>query len=236
MKKISYQDLSPEALELLKRHNLLKTLVHKEIVENTVAQIEINQDEKDKCLNNYKKANNIDSDDQLSRHISSLGLSKAALEWQLELPLRVQRYSQETFNHKAEARFLSKKEELDRIVYSLIRLRDGFLARELYLRIAGNEADFSDLAARYSQGPEAKTKGIIGPVAMNKAHPSLAEKLRTCQPGQLLEPFSIDDWWLVVRLERYESAQFVNSTAQVMAEEMFQEWIIEQVNSKIKQI
>ena len=71
---------------------------------------------------------------------------------------------------------------------------------------------------------------------MNKAHPSLAEKLRTCQPGQLLEPFSIDDWWLVVRLERYESAQFVNSTAQVMAEEMFQEWIIEQVNSKIKQI
>ena len=30
---------------------------------------------------------------------------------------------------------------------------------------------------------------------MNKAHPSLAEKLRTRQPGQLLEPFSIDDWY-----------------------------------------
>ena len=83
-------------------------------------------------------------------------------------------------------------------MYSLIRLKDGFLARELYLRIAGNEADFSDLAARYSQGPEAKTKGIIGPIAMNKAHPSLAEKLRTCQPAQLLEPFTIDDWWLIV--------------------------------------
>ena len=55
MKKISYQDLSPEALELLKRHNLLKTLVHKEIVENTVAQIELKEDEKDKCLNNTKK-------------------------------------------------------------------------------------------------------------------------------------------------------------------------------------
>ena len=54
MKKISYQDLSPEVLELLRRHNLLKTLIHNEIVENTVAQIEINQDEKDKCLNNYK--------------------------------------------------------------------------------------------------------------------------------------------------------------------------------------
>ena len=88
-----------------------------------------------------------------------------------------------------------------------MRTRDGFLARELYLRIANGEANFADLAAQHSQGNESKTNGIIGPVPLNQAHPILAERLRTSQPGQLQEPFSIDEWWLVLRLERYEPAR-----------------------------
>ena len=113
---------------------------------------------------------------------------------------------------------------------------DGFLARELYLRIAGLEANFADLAAEHSQGPEAKTKGIVGPVPLNQAHPVLSERLRTSQPGQLLEPFRIDDWWLVARLERYEAARFDASTAQAMAQELFQEWIQEKIICKIPRL
>ena len=43
---------------------------------------------------------------------------------------------------------------------------------------------------------------------MTQANPALSERLRTSQPGQLLQPFQIDQWWVVVRLERYEAAQF----------------------------
>ena len=51
---------------------------------------------------------------------------------------------------------------------------------------------FAD-STEFGQGPEAKTKGVVGPVPLNQAHPALSERLRTSQPGQLLEPFRIDD-------------------------------------------
>ena len=122
------------------------------------------------------------------------------------------------------------------VIYSLLRVKDGFLARELYLRIASNEANFSDLAAEFSQGNEAKMKGLVGPVPMNQAHPTLCEKLRTSRPGQLNEPFNIGEWWLVARLERYEPARFDNTTMQAMTQEIFQEQIEEEVVCKLLEI
>ena len=126
------------------------------------------------------------------------------------MPYRIERYCRENYTHKAEERFLARKESLDSVVYSLLRVDNAYIARELYLRIAGKEAEFGELAAQYSQGSEAKTKGIVGPVPMKQAHPILCEKLRTSRPGELLEPFPIENWWLVVRLERFEAARLEN--------------------------
>ena len=141
------------------------------------------------------------------------GLSVSDLEWQAELPLKVQAHCRRHFLHKAEARFLIRKNHLDRVVYSLLRVKDGLLARELYLRIAAEESNFADLAATYAEGPEKSTKGIIGPVPLTQAHPALAERLRTTSPGLLMEPFMIEQWWLVVRLERYTPACFDEAMA-----------------------
>ena len=60
--------------------------------------------------------------------------------------------------------------------------------------------------------------------------------MRTSQPGQLLEPFRIDEWWLVARLERYEPARFDEKTALKMTDELFQEWIEEKVLCKIREL
>ena len=68
---------------------------------------------------------------------------------------------------------------------------------------------------------------------MTQAHPAVSERLRTSQPGQLLQPFQVDQWWLVVRLERYEAAQFDDNTRQRMAQELFQEWLNQELLGKI---
>ena len=236
MPEPTVQNLTPEALALLRRHNMLTALIRAETVAEAVGSEAIPREQCDQLWNSYLSNHKIENDEQLASHLQSLGLDADALHWQLELPVRIQQHSREQFQHKAEARFLAKKEQLDKVVYSLLRVSDGYLARELYLRIAGQEANFADLAAEHSQGPEAKTKGIVGPVPMNQAHPALSERLRTSQPGQLLEPFRIEDWWLVTRLERYEAARFDEGTAQRMAQELFQEWIQEEVLCKIRRL
>ena len=233
---ISVQNLSPETLALLRRHNLIKTLVRAEILRETVEPIELSKEQRDKIWNNFKVENKLDDAEIYADYLKNNGLEEIDLRWQLELPTRIQVYSQEHFQHKAEARFLARKEQLDQVVYSLLRLQDRYLARELYLRISGGEANFADLAANYSQGPEAKTQGLIGPVPMTQAHPALSERLRTSQPGQLLEPFQLDQWWLIVRLERYDAAQFDENTRQRMAQEVFHDSLNQELLGKVRNL
>ena len=232
----SLKELGEEQLALLRYYNTLSSAARAEVLMETLSPIKISSEEKTKIWENYLKSNKSEDNTQLEVKLRRQGLNKAALEWNLQLPYRIERYCRENYTHKAEERFLARKESLDSVVYSLLRVDNAYIARELYLRIAGKEAEFGELAAQYSQGSEAKTKGIVGPVPMKQAHPILCEKLRTSRPGELLEPFPIENWWLVVRLERFEAARFGESTAQAMAQEIFQEWLEEAVTCKLNEL
>jgi parvulin-like peptidyl-prolyl isomerase len=185
-------------------------------------------------MQQFCQQNGVTDQEGLDALLNNQGISADDLRWQVELPLRIQSHCKEHFRHKAEARFLERKTQLDRVVYSLLRVQDGFLARELYLRIAAHEANFADLAGHYAEGPEKGTKGIVGPVPLTQAHPVLAEKLRTSSPGELLEPFRISDWWLVVRLESYTPASFDDAMAAHMANELFEQWVNEETALKMR--
>lgn len=160
-------------------------------------------------------------------------LEPQAMEALIRQPLKLQILGQREFGNRAEARFLQRKAQLDRVVYSLLRLQEPGLARELYLRIDAGEANFADLAAEYAEGPEKATRGIVGPVPLAQAHPALAERLRTAPPGLVLEPFQIKPFWLVVRLESITPASFDGITAARMTQELCEQWISEQVERRL---
>ena len=225
-----------EAIEQLRHNNLLKALIRCKIIEASVKSVKLDESLVDQRWDLYIKQNGIKSDEELEIHLKRNGLNKKSLRWQIELPVRIGLLCKENFSHKAEARFLLKKEKLDKVTYSLLRVKDRHIAQELYLRIAGDEASFADTAAKFSQGPEAKTNGIVGPAPLSSAHPILSEHLRTIQPGQLQEPIFVDGWWIVIRLEAYQAARFEEATAKTMAQELFQEWVEEEVLCKLEQI
>ena len=177
-----------------------------------------------------------DSIEQWPELLEGLGRTEEDVLGRLQHVVRRQHFIRERFSPKAEARFLERKNELDQVVYSLLRLENSFLARELYLQIESGESNFADLAKRYAEGPERNTNGIVGPVSLTQAHPSLVEKLRVAQPGVLLEPFRIADWWLVVRLERYSPATFSDEISDRMCQEMFDAWIAEQTATTLSRL
>lgn len=188
--------IGAQGLDLLREHKLLETLIERMLISSLIAEVELD----------------------------AASLEAAPSEPQ-ERQLRLAKLARDQFGAKAEARFLQQKGRLDRVVYSLLRLDSRSQAQELYLQIAHGEADFPELASRFSQGPERSTNGVVGPVPLNQAHPSLADKLRAAQPGALLEPFRIDRWWVVVRLERYAAASFDARMAEQMSVELLQEWL-----------
>ena len=234
MNPATLESLSPETLALLRQHNLLMPLVKSEVIKAAVGEIPVSREETAELLEQYCKQRGLQAGEELENHLSSAGLTHTDLAWQISLEKKIVLHCRQKYLNKAEARFLEKKEQLDQVVYSLLRVRDGLLARELYLRIAEHEVDFNEVACEYSEGQERNTKGIIGPVPLTQAHPILAERLRTIKTGELVEPFSVEGWWLVVRLERYAPARFNEETAEKMARELFQAWVNEQSEVKIK--
>jgi len=227
-------ELQPDQLIAeLRRHNLLPTLMQRRVVGEAVAGEQVAEEELEQAREAYFRKNGIEDDVALQRFLLNQGLSYNDLIWNISLPLRIRAHCSKHFRHKAEAHFLSRKNQLDKVVYSLLRVKDLFLARELYLRIEAGEASFADLAAEYAEGPEKQTNGIVGPVPLTQAHPALAERLRTNTPGVLNPPFRLSEWWLVMRLESYTPASFDDATALRMAEELFNQWVNEETTRKM---
>jgi parvulin-like peptidyl-prolyl isomerase len=233
---LTLPEFSCQQLALLRRHNLLAPLVRQQVIAEAVEAVELSDEQRDLLLKTFLQRQQLEDPEDLAAYLRDRGMKQSDLAWQLELPLRIEEHCRQAFLHKAEAHFLERKNQLDQVVYSLLRVKDRFLAQELYLRIRGQEANFADLAARYAEGPEQRTNGIVGPVPLTQAHPALAERLRTSAPGQLMEPFPIADWWLVVRLESYTPASFDETTAQRMASELFDQWANEETTLRVRQL
>ena len=233
---LSINTLNADAFSLLRRHNLLRTLVERQVIDEAVENSSLSEEEQKQARESFTQRNRLQSPEDIDAYRGKLGLGPEDLDHQILRAYRIQKHCETDFQAKAEAHFLTRKTQLDQVVYSLLRVKDGALARELYLRIANREANFADLAAAHAQGPERSTKGIVGPVPLTQAHPQLADRLRTSSPGVLKEPFRIDEWWLVTRLESYTPATFSPDVAKQMSKELFDVWVGEETDSRISKL
>jgi len=222
-----------EGRALLSRFNLLKPLMEQMVTQQAIANIVVSDEMLEEGRLGLLKQQGYEGIEQWPQLLEELERSNDEVLDRLRQGIRRRTFMRERFSAKAEARFLDRKNELDQVVYSLLRLSNSFLARELYLQIESGESNFADLAKRYAEGPERNTNGIVGPVSLTQAHPVLVEKLRVAQPGVLLEPFRISDWWLVVRLERYSPATFSDEVSDQMCREMFEAWVEEETSKNL---
>jgi parvulin-like peptidyl-prolyl isomerase len=227
-------EIPPDLRRQLARHQLLLPLLRQSVIAAAVADVVLEDEERRQAQQAWGASHGIRSSEDLQKHLQQHELSEADVLWQAELPAKVERHCHDHFLHRAEQRYLARKNQLDQVIYSLLRVEDGALARELYLRIAEGEADFAELAATYAKGPERSTRGVVGPVPLLQAHPFLAELLRTSRPGQLHPPLRIDKWWLVVRLETLRSASFDDEMQKKMARELFEEWVEQEVDQQLR--
>lgn len=155
------------------------------------------------------------------------GCSPIQLKSVVERELRIAKWKKAVFEIEAEEHFARRKPALDRVVYSLLRVKQAGLARELWFRIKQGEATFAELAPDYASGNEVYTAGIVGPVAYGAMHPALAGVLQSAAVGELLKPLSIADWFLVARVEHQLPVEYNQSMKNQMIEELAAQWLNE---------
>ena len=207
--------------EKLAKWGLLKQVYKEEIIDKNIENIKFPEDSEIKNIfENWLKVNGINSNDALNHWQKNRGLAQDDLKNFVIRDWRWKIWCREKFEKEIPSYYLKRKPLLDLIKYSLLRVKNESLALELYLRIKEGEEDFMDLSKNFSEGPEAKNGGLIGPTNVKQTHPILAKILLISEKKQLWPPRKIDDWWVIVRLEELVNTELNDKIALMLACEL----------------
>ncbi len=221
----SLKVLSKDAIHLLEKNQILSALILRELTKSCLSEVELNEKDKRIAKQLIVNKEKITSEENYKDWIEKQYFSEEELLTIFSEPPRIDRYVLEKYKHMAESRFLKRKEQLDTVTYSLVRVKDQFLANELYLRLRENESGFAEISQKFSLGPEKETRGIVGPIPFAQGHPALMNCLRNSKPGEINKPLNIEELWLVTRVESIVEASLTSAMELQMAKEIFYEWL-----------
>ncbi|GAB4386727.1 MAG: hypothetical protein Kow00121_53880 [Elainellaceae cyanobacterium] len=222
---VTAEDLIPR----LKHYQLLPRLKRELIIDQAIAPIECTLAETNEAYQQFITQYHLETEQAKIAFCDRMGFTVEDLAAFVTRQLRIEKFKQAEWGMKLESHYLQRKNQLDQVIYSLIRTKDAGKAQELYFRLQENEQSFAELAEQYSEGGEAKSGGRLGPVELTVPHPQLAQLLLISRPGQLWVPKRIDDWFIIVRLEERISAQFTEALQQRLLQELFEQWLAEQL-------
>jgi parvulin-like peptidyl-prolyl isomerase len=224
---------TPELISLLAGYQMLPQLYRELLIDQAISTVDCSAEELEEARKQFYQTHHLLEESQRQAWLQAQGMTQAQLDKLATRSLLVEKYKLATWGNKLESHFMTQKPHLDQVVYSLLRTREMGTAQELYFRIKAGEQSFAELAREYSQGPEAQSGGLIGPMALSQPHPQLAAKLRACQPGQLLPPSRLGEWFVIVRLEQMLPAKLDESTRKKLLDGLFQKWLQEVVNQQL---
>jgi hypothetical protein len=210
----------------LKEHQLMPKLVQEIIVDGAIAQIKCDPQE---ALQTFCTRRGLFSKEQQQAWAQQQQQTPEQMTLAAIREQKLLKFQEATWGVQIESYFLQRKAQLDRVRYSLIRTKDVSLAQEIYFRLNDDGASFASLASQYSEGQEAKTGGMVGPVELNVPHPVLARMLMVSKPGQLWAPTQIGEWLVIARLEQFVPAQFDAAMRERLLDEQFQSWLAQQL-------
>ena len=233
---IDFDILNKEITSLLIKNELLDVLIKKELLNEEISKILISEKEEHEIKKMICEKEKIQNDKEFHDWLEKKNTNQQDFYRNISIPLRLNRLCMDKFSKKAETRFISKKDELGTVTYNLVRVKDFFQAQELYLRIQEDPLCFGSLAKTYSLGPEKDTQGVVGPAPLNQGHPGLLRELKVAKTGELIQPFKIEDFWVIIRLESRLEAKLDENMQLILSKEIFDEYLTEKTTEKVSEL
>ncbi|OKH42839.1 peptidylprolyl isomerase [Calothrix sp. HK-06] len=196
---------------MLNRYQMMSQVRRGLVIDQAIANIPCNESERIVAITEFEKHNH--------------GMTLEAMEEIAIRNFQIYKFKMITFGNKVESYFLKTKARFDQVIYSVIRVKDQGLASEIYFRIQAGEQSFSELAHEFSQGLEAYTGGILGPVALGQVHPVIGRVLAVSKPGQLWAPHNIEGNFVIIRLEKSIPARLDETMRRRLIDELFENWL-----------
>lgn len=218
---------------LLQQYQLWPILQRELIIDRELANIVCSQSEVLGAYKAFYHKYQINSDADRALWLERNHYSLDLFEHLVLKTIKLDRFKQTLFGSRVDSYFLQRKSQLDRAVYSILRVKDIHLAQELFFRVRDGEATFIELVRQYSGGEEAEMGGLVGPHEMSIPHPALAQRLIALKAGELSTPLQIADWFVIVQLEKHLPAQLDKATRMRLTDELYEQWIQDKLNQLV---
>jgi parvulin-like peptidyl-prolyl isomerase len=220
-----------EVLNQMAGYKFLPMFQREIICDRAISNISLTQEENAIAIETFYQQNKLTTPEAITAALQQLCITQIQLEKLATKELKLEKFKQATWGNKLEQYFLQVKPQLDKVVYSLLRTDNSEIAQELFFRIQDGDATFTDCAKEYSQGQEAQTGGLIGPVPISQPHPAIAQKLATIKPGQVSPPIKLENWYVIIRLESFVPAQLDDAMKVTLLNHLFEQWLAEEIKN-----
>ncbi len=214
-----------QVLALITQHRLVPQLAREIVIAEAIQQQLISETEHLEACQRFYQQQQLQTEQDLEQWLQRQQLVRADLVNLINRELQLQKFKTAQWAEQVESYFCQRKSQIDQVVFSMIRVQDLDMAEEIYLRLLAKESSFVELAPLYSNGMEAHTKGINGPIELGKVDPALAHILMSATVAEVLRPQKIGDWWVVLQLEKIIAAQLDDHRRQQLTEELFNQWV-----------
>ncbi|MEO1445900.1 MAG: peptidylprolyl isomerase [Cyanobacteria bacterium J06635_11] len=219
---------TPTLVQKLLQYRLLEKFVQETVIDELLENVTCDPDMAYEIFCQERK---LQTEEQRQAWCQQAHFTREQMRAEAIRDFRLHQFKEETWGDRLKTFFLQRKDQLDRVIYSLIRTKDKELARELYFRLCDDGESFADVARQYSEGQESQTGGLVGPVELSVPHPTLAKILRVSYDGQLWEPTQIGDWLIIVRCEKLIPAKLDEAMRKRILHEQFQALLQKQMQA-----
>ena len=219
------ENINTDTLRLLKLGNILPILVKNFLVFETTRDIFLEKNVLENEIKNFYLKNNIKNEESLNRFLKAKGIGEETLHYQISLPLKIYLYAEKYLKNQLEEYFHKQKELLDEYTFNIIRVKENDLAHEIYFQLDSEESDFLKLSQRYSFYSSLYPKGVFGPRNLRGVNSIIREKLINSSNGNLIMPFQVDEFWVIIKLIKKKKAKLDNKTTKMLLTEIFDNFI-----------
>ena len=112
--------INKDIFNLLKRNNLLDKLISSELRTNAINEVNVDDETIKNAKKLFMKSQNLGTTEELTNWLNKFSLTEDQLIHKLLDPIKTKKYCEQHFSHRVHSHFLSRKADLDQIIYSLI--------------------------------------------------------------------------------------------------------------------
>jgi len=129
------------------------------------------------------------------------------------------------WGHRLETLYLADKANLDLVNCSLLRVKDQFLAFELFQRLHSNEVSFEELSWKYGEGAEKSHGGKFVDVRVENLPKGLHNVLSKLKIAEVSKPHRFGKWFGILILDARTPACFDESVKTLLLNRELDCWL-----------